>query len=57
MIIVPVLGIFFAQIGGLLVLNRDLVLLIALFLVVLDALMIYLAVQLFQRETILTRWK
>jgi len=56
-IIVPVLGLFFAQIGGLLVLNRDLVLLIALFLVALDGLMIYLSVQLFQRETILTRWK
>jgi ABC-2 type transport system permease protein len=56
-IIVPVLALFFAQIGGLLVLNRNLVLLIALFLIVLDTLMSYLAVQLFQRETILTRWK
>ncbi len=56
-IIVPLLGLFFGQIAGLLVLNRSLVLWMALFLVVLDGFVVYLAVQLFQRETILTRWK
>ena len=56
-VIVPVLGIFFGQIAGLFVLNSQLVLIIAVILVVLDALLIYLSVGLFQRETILTRWK
>lgn len=56
-VIVPVLAIFFAQIAGLFVLNAQLVLLIALVVALLDILMVYLAVQLFQRETILTRWK
>jgi ABC-2 type transport system permease protein len=56
-VIVPVLGIFFGQIAGLFVLNSQLVLIIAVILVILDALLIYLSVDLFQRETILTRWK
>ncbi|MFM8321609.1 MAG: ABC transporter permease subunit [Chloroflexota bacterium] len=56
-IIVPVLAVFFGQIAGLFVLNSRLVLLIGLALVLIDALMVYMAVQLFQRETILTRWK
>jgi ABC-2 type transport system permease protein len=56
-VIVPVLGIFFGQIAGLFVLNSQLVLIIAVILVVLDALLVYLSVGLFQRETILTRWK
>lgn len=56
-IIVPLLGLFFGQMAGLLVLNRSLVLWMTLFLTVLDGFVVYLAVQLFQRETILTRWK
>lgn len=56
-IIVPVLGIFFAQISGVLFINRQLILLFSLVLTLVDALMIYAAVHLFQRETILTRWK
>lgn len=56
-IIVPLLAVFFGQLAGLLVFNRSLVLWIAAFLILLDAGMLYLAVRLFQRETILTRWK
>jgi ABC-2 type transport system permease protein len=56
-IVVPVLAMFFGQISGLLVINRQLVLLIAAGLILLDAAMLYLAVRLFERETILTRWK
>ncbi len=56
-IIVPLLAVFFGQLAGLLVFNRTLVLWIAAFLILLDAGMLYLAVRLFQRETILTRWK
>jgi ABC-2 type transport system permease protein len=56
-VILPVLGVFFGQLAGLFVLNRQLVLAAAAVLVLVDALLVYLAVRLFQRETILTRWK
>jgi ABC-2 type transport system permease protein len=56
-VIVPVMAVFFGQMAGLFVLNSQLVLIAAFVLVLIDAGMIYMAVQLFQRETILTRWK
>ena len=56
-IIVPLLALFFGQMAGLLIIDRQLVIVIALALVLIDALLTYFAVQLFQRETILTRWK
>jgi ABC-2 type transport system permease protein len=56
-IILPLLLIFFGQILGFLFLNTQLILLIAVGLLVVDAGMLYLSVRLFQRETILTRWK
>lgn len=56
-VIVPVLGLFFGQISGLFFLNQQAILIIALVLSLIDLGMLYLAVQLFQRETILTRWK
>jgi len=56
-VILPVLALFLGQISGLFLLNRQIVLLIACILVIVDAGMVYLAVQLFQRESILTRWK
>ena len=56
-IILPLLGLFFGQISGLLILNSSLILGIAAGLIVLDAILIYLAIRLFERENILTRWK
>lgn len=56
-VILPVLALFFGQISGLFFINQRLIIVMALILVVIDTLMIYLAVRLFQRETILTRWK
>lgn len=56
-VIIPLLLLFFGQIAGLFVLNSALILIMCAVLVLLDILMIYLAVRLFQRETILTRWK
>ncbi len=56
-VIVPVLAIFFGQMSGLFIINRQLVLLIAAILVGLDIIIAYLTVRLFQREVILTRWK
>jgi ABC-2 type transport system permease protein len=56
-VILPVLAIFFGQIAGLFILNSALVLILCLVLLLVDILMIYLAIRLFQRETILTRWR
>ena len=56
-IIVPVLGLFFGQISGLFLINRNIILIMAVVLFAIDAGVLFLAVRLFQRETILTRWK
>jgi ABC-2 type transport system permease protein len=56
-VILPVLLVFFAQMSGLFLLNEQLILLMAVILLAVDVLILYLAVRLFQRENILTRWK
>jgi ABC-2 type transport system permease protein len=56
-IIIPVLAGFFGQIAGGFILNSQIITVVALVMVALDALMIYLAAQVFDRESILTRWK
>jgi len=56
-IIVPLLAGFFGQMAGLFILDRQLILIVALVMLALDALMVYFAIQAFQREAILTRWK
>ena len=56
-VIVPVMALFFGQVSGLLILNNQIVLILALVLLVIDMIMIQFAVRLFQREAILTRWK
>src|SRR4030066_1648013 len=56
-VILPLLAVFFGQIAGLFILNSTLVLIMCLILIFIDVLLVYLAVRLFQRETILTRWK
>jgi ABC-2 type transport system permease protein len=56
-VILPLLAVFFGQVAGLFVLNSTLILIMCLVLALVDILMVYLSVRLFQRETILTRWK
>jgi len=56
-IILPLMAVFFGQIAGLFILNSTLILIMCIILLVVDVLMVYLAVRLFQRENILTRWK
>jgi len=56
-IIIPLLAGFFGQMAGWFILDRQLILIVALVMLVLDTLMFYLATQFFQREAILTRWK
>ncbi len=57
LVFLPILLIFFAQMAGFIFIDARLVLLIALALVVIDAILLTAAVRLFQRENILTRWK
>ncbi len=57
LVIIPLLGVFFGQIAGLILINVPFVLLAALVLALIDAGLLYLGVRLFERETILTRWK
>jgi ABC-2 type transport system permease protein len=55
--VLPIIGLFIGQSTGLIFINEQIILWMALGLVVLDAALIAFATQLFQRETILTRWK
>ncbi|MGB8214567.1 MAG: ABC transporter permease subunit [Anaerolineales bacterium] len=56
-IILPVLAGFFGQVAGLFILNKQIIVVVAVILLGLDVLMVYLATRVFQREQILTRWK
>ncbi|MCX8025790.1 MAG: ABC transporter permease subunit [Thermanaerothrix sp.] len=56
-LIVPLLGLFFAQIVGFIILSPSLMLIMIAVLLVLDVALISLGARLFQRETILTRWR
>ncbi len=55
--IVPLIGLMFAQIAGLIVVNLFLMLTMAVTLLAIDFGLIFIGAELFQRETILTRWK
>ena len=56
-VILPLLVLFFGQISGFLIINQQLILILAGILLVIDILMIIVATNIFQREAILTRWK
>lgn len=57
LLILPVMALFLGQMFGAVVLNQSLLLSIAGALVLVDSALLYFAVRLFQRETILTRWR
>lgn len=56
-IILPVLAAFFGQMAGIIVLNISFMITSAIVLTLVDAVLVFLSVRLFQRETIITRWK
>lgn len=56
-LLLPVLLVMFGQIAGVVVLNLQLILIAILVFVLIDIGAIYLGAKLFQRETILTRWR
>ena len=56
-LIIPILGLIFAQLAGVIVINVMVMLSFIGGMALLDIGMIYLGVHIFQRENILTRWK
>ena len=57
LVILPLILLIVGQSVGFILLNQALVLLIALIVALLDVVLIYLSVKLFQREVILTQWR
>lgn len=57
LIILPIIVGVVGQSAGVILIDREFVLVVALAIVIIDAVLIYVGVQAFQRETILTRWK
>ncbi|HUN23285.1 MAG TPA: ABC transporter permease subunit [Anaerolineales bacterium] len=56
-VVLPVIGFFVSSMLGVLVLKTSLMLGASVFLLVVDVALVWGAISLFQRETILTRWK
>jgi ABC-2 type transport system permease protein len=56
-VILLVLALFFGQVSGFLLINESIVLFLIVGLIIVDLIMIYITIHLFQRETILIRWK
>jgi ABC-2 type transport system permease protein len=55
--VLPLVGLFVGQTTGLILINESFILWMAAGLIALDCVLFYSAVQVFQRETILSRWK
>lgn len=57
LVMIPIFGLFMGQTFGLFQMSNSLVLWTVLVMFTVDAVLLYFAIQLFQRENILTRWK
>lgn len=57
LVILPIMALFFGQLAGWVQFNQELVFWLCLGVLLIDGVLIYFASQLFERETILTRWK
>lgn len=56
-VILPLLVLFFGQLAGIVLVNRQMMLLLSLALAALDVVMLWIVARLFQRESILVRWR
>jgi ABC-2 type transport system permease protein len=56
-LIVPLLAVLFGQLAGVIILDMNLMYISIVFMLILDIALVYTGSRLFQRETILTRWK
>lgn len=57
LVLLPLVGVFIGQVTGFIFINEQIILWMALGLLVVDVGLLFFATQLFERETILTRWK
>jgi ABC-2 type transport system permease protein len=57
LVILPLLGLFFGQVTGFILINQQLIIWMAFGMAILDIGLLAIATQIFQREAILTRWK
>ena len=57
LVVLPIILLLMGQSMGLILISKELVFLIGLIVAVLDAILVYLVVKTFHRETILTHWK
>ncbi|MBN1230492.1 MAG: ABC transporter permease subunit [Anaerolineales bacterium] len=57
LVVLPIIGVLLAQSFGLILVDQILVYILAVIMILLDIVLLYFATQLFQRESILTRWK
>lgn len=57
LIVLPLIMLVIGQSMGLILINRQMIIFIGIFVAILDVILVILTVQLFQRETILTSWK
>ena len=55
--VLPIVGLFIGQTTGFILVNQQFILWMVGVLLVLDIILFYFAIQIFQRETILSRWK
>jgi ABC-2 type transport system permease protein len=56
-VILPIMVFIFGQVGGWLIINRSLMWTCALVMLIIDLALVFISADLFERETILTRWK
>ncbi len=57
LVLLPIILVVIGQAVGLILINREIMLIIFVVVALLDVALLYLAIRLFQRETILTRWR
>lgn len=57
LVILPLVFLIIGQSMGLILIDRQVMIIMGLVVLIADAILLYLAIRLFERETILTRWK
>lgn len=57
MVIMPIVLLVLGQSVGFIIINQQIIILLGVGAAIIDVLLVYLSVRVFQRETILTRWK
>ena len=56
-VVLPIIGLIFGQLGGWLIIDRSLMWTTSMVMLIIDLALVFISAELFERETILTRWK